>query len=309
MIPFQKILVAFSSEAKDRTTLELALRLAGQSGGSLTIAHVIPPLPEDLPVDIGGEGDLREMLAHAAGERLQAMAESLPETGVPVETLVLTGHPAMEIVREVLRNGHDLLIKASGTKRRISEHLLGSVDMRLLRKCPCPVWIVKPGGHKELKTVLATIDPTSPDEVEQELNHSMIKLGHQLAEVNGAELHVLHAWSAWGENRLRGRMRSVDFGEYVLALRSRAAKAFSGFLQPHSSLVPPQHRHLLEGNPEDVVPDFVRERDVDLVVMGTVARMGIPGFLIGNTAEMILGRVGCSILAVKPEGFVTPVEL
>ena len=42
--------------------------------------------------------------------------------------------------------------------------------------------------------------------------------------------------------------------------------------------------------------------------MGTVARTGIPGYLISNTAEKILTEINCSILAVKPESFSTPVK-
>jgi len=43
--------------------------------------------------------------------------------------------------------------------------------------------------------------------------------------------------------------------------------------------------------------------------MGTVARTGIQGFIMGNTAENILNQLDCSVLAVKPPGFVTPVTL
>lgn len=43
--------------------------------------------------------------------------------------------------------------------------------------------------------------------------------------------------------------------------------------------------------------------------MGTVCRTGAPGLLIGNTAEKILYEVDCSVLTVKPDGFVTPVRL
>jgi len=43
--------------------------------------------------------------------------------------------------------------------------------------------------------------------------------------------------------------------------------------------------------------------------MGTVNRAGIAGLLIGNTAEKVLRQVDCSTLAVKPEGFITPVLL
>jgi universal stress protein E len=43
--------------------------------------------------------------------------------------------------------------------------------------------------------------------------------------------------------------------------------------------------------------------------METVGRTGIPGLLMGNTAETILQQVNCSVLAIKPPGFVTPVTL
>ena len=43
--------------------------------------------------------------------------------------------------------------------------------------------------------------------------------------------------------------------------------------------------------------------------MGTVARTGVPGFIMGNTAETMLQQIDCWVLAVKPEGFLTPVTL
>jgi nucleotide-binding universal stress UspA family protein len=43
--------------------------------------------------------------------------------------------------------------------------------------------------------------------------------------------------------------------------------------------------------------------------MGTVGRVGIPGLFIGNTAEEIFQTTACSVLAVKPDGFISPVEL
>ncbi len=49
------------------------------------------------------------------------------------------------------------------------------------------------------------------------------------------------------------------------------------------------------------------KEEIDLVVMGTICRTGVPGFFVGNTAESILQQVECSVLTVKPDGFVTPV--
>ena len=49
--------------------------------------------------------------------------------------------------------------------------------------------------------------------------------------------------------------------------------------------------------------------EVDVVVMGTVWRDGPTGVLIADTAEKVLARVDCSVLAVKPRGFITPVPI
>ncbi|MDZ7686912.1 MAG: universal stress protein [Gammaproteobacteria bacterium] len=48
---------------------------------------------------------------------------------------------------------------------------------------------------------------------------------------------------------------------------------------------------------------LVDDKGVDLLVMGTLSRSGIPGMLIGNTAERVLNDVDCSVLTLKPKGF------
>lgn len=65
--------------------------------------------------------------------------------------------------------------------------------------------------------------------------------------------------------------------------------------------------HLVKGQPGEVIPDLVAKHRATLLVMGTVGRANVPGLIMGNTAERILDRVHCSVLAVKPEGFVSPV--
>ncbi len=66
---------------------------------------------------------------------------------------------------------------------------------------------------------------------------------------------------------------------------------------------------LAEGDASYVVPEKATELGADLVVMGTLARTGIAGLLMGNTAESILMQLDCSVLTVKPPGFVSPITL
>ena len=48
---------------------------------------------------------------------------------------------------------------------------------------------------------------------------------------------------------------------------------------------------------------------MDLIVMGTIVHSGVEGLLLGSTAEKVLGEAEVSVLAVKPEGFVSPIKL
>jgi len=65
---------------------------------------------------------------------------------------------------------------------------------------------------------------------------------------------------------------------------------------------------LLKGVPGWVISRVAAKTQADLIVMETVARRGIEGFFIGNTAEKILRTVDCSVLAIKPKGFKSPVK-
>ena len=68
-------------------------------------------------------------------------------------------------------------------------------------------------------------------------------------------------------------------------------------------------KHLVKGPAHKEIPIVAKQIEADLVVMGTVARTGVPGFIMGNTAETILNQVECSVLAIKPAGFITPITL
>jgi nucleotide-binding universal stress UspA family protein len=69
------------------------------------------------------------------------------------------------------------------------------------------------------------------------------------------------------------------------------------------------HRiHHLRGMAEERIPSLVKDEKIDILVMGTVARTGILGFIIGNTAENIVQRLSCSLMALKPQGFTSPVK-
>ena len=92
----------------------------------------------------------------------------------------------------------------------------------------------------------------------------------------------------------------------ILALREKQlAELVEGY-----HLKDPRHQvHFKIGEARTVIPKLAAKESIDLIIMGTVCRTGLPGFFIGNTAEEVLHQVDCSVLVLKPEGFVSPVRL
>jgi universal stress protein E len=183
--------------------------------------------------------------------------------------------------------------------------------MRLMRKCPCPVWVVKPAHHERYARILAAVDPDPDDDTKDALNGTIMELATSLAQLEQSELHAVHAWTMYGEYLLRdrGRLPEQQMATWLRKTLDRHELALDRLLREFG-VTPLAHRiHLVKGEAALVIPTLADEKQVDLIVMGTVCRTGIAGFFIGNTAEEILQVVDCSVLTVKPEGFVSPVTV
>jgi nucleotide-binding universal stress UspA family protein len=140
-----------------------------------------------------------------------------------------------------------------------------------------------------------------------------------LASAELAELHIAHVWNAAGEGLMRGGLVSMSAAEidaYVASERARRTEALAALVDEAGRRVGKgaldwlrPTLYLEKGTPADELPALTGRLGADLLVLGTVGRSGIPGLLIGNTAESVLQRITCAVLALKPQGFVTPVTL
>jgi universal stress protein A len=67
-------------------------------------------------------------------------------------------------------------------------------------------------------------------------------------------------------------------------------------------------RSVRSGAPFVEIVRYAAEHEVDLIVMGTHGRGGLPHVLLGSVAERVVRKAGCPVLTVRPEGhkFVMP---
>jgi nucleotide-binding universal stress UspA family protein len=306
MEPLTSILVDVDATAPAQPALERAVRLALNVGAKLTIADVMT-----------GPAGTRDQLPPAIEEVVTAARRSQLERlamgvrGVATESRLLTGRPATALIQEVLRSHHDLLMRSHARDLTApGPSSFGAVDMELLRKCPCPVLLVRHGSPAPQPRIVAAIDISSEDSEVHALNRKLVEAMLKLSSSLGARsAGLLHVWAPFAERTVRGYVSDDQFGDYAERARQRAATDITRFVQSFDGRLDDSPVTLLRGAPEDVIPGFVVSDGVDIVVMGTVARGGLAGMLMGNTAERILRKLPCSVLTIKPDGFVSPVRL
>ena len=307
MKTFNNILVATDTRLDAHPILDEAVRLAQCNEASLKIVDVVPEFPWTARLMIKEHGGLRELLGSDIQVRLDALASPIREMGIDVETKVLWGKTSVEIIREVLRGQHDLVLRVAKGLDSRQKDLFGATGRRLLRDCPCAVWLVAAAETPAYKHVMGCIDVSTGHELDAELNDKVYDLASAIGYQHQARTSIVHAWGMEFEQFLERRIARQDFDEMLIQRREHIEGLFDEFLESHGRERSGPDTHLLKDDPAYAIPSFAREQGVDLIVMGTVARSGLMGLMIGNTAERILGDINCSVLAVKPDSFVCPI--
>lgn len=308
---FKNILVTACPGHLEARTLRAAIRLADTNGARLTLIDVVPPPPRLYRALHRQTVDVQSEVLRHRQESLSHLADNTrasPDT----ELTVLEGEPFIEVIRHVLRHDNDLVIAGGDEVARNTPPDFSSDIMHLLRKCPVPLWVMRPPGTEEA-SILALVDPDPEDPVRDSLNGLVLELATSLARRQDAALHIGHAWELAGEAMFRSSpyVRQADHVVDIMVAATEQAhrEQLTQLTDRHDVDDLAADVHVVKGDAGTVLPALAERVAASLIVMGTVSRTGIHGLIMGNTAETILRAVRCSVLAVKPPGFSTPVEL
>lgn len=310
---FKNILVYLSGRVGDDQALTRAAQLAEANNASLTIIDVLVPtngsagstfVPPSSDKNDQDQKSIRDRIA-----MLERIAASLSREPGSVQTAVTIGRPFIEIVKKVLQDGHDLVVMAADSLMGVRLLALGATSMHLMRKCPCPVWVIKPSEAPRFQNVMASIDANDQSAQGRELNTKVLQLASSIARNEQCSFHIAYAWRLAGSDAENVRSEISDdqmndiYKNNHREHKARVQSALSGI--ELGNIVP--EFHLPCGDPASVIPDVALKNQIDLIVMGTVSRSGVAGLLMGNTAELVLRQVDCSVLTAKPDGFQSPI--
>ena len=237
-------------------------------------------------------GVLQELVSRAKGDNIEAKYN------------LAFGLPWEETIRQVLREKHDLVLVGTRDQSRAGRSLFGSTGMKLLRNCPCPVWVTRPEEIPEEFKILVASDFSDVSQLALDVAIN----GSQMTDAKVTLLHALD--THLGQRMLLTGLRTEELQDFQNKLREQAEQKLHEQLSrtDYRTLTHGVRVDIVEGPADVVILDAIEEQQIDLLVMGTIARSGLSGMLVGNTAEQLLTQVPCSVLAVKPSDFECPVE-
>lgn len=307
---FRHIVVGLDLDAAGESVTEGSAKAAAQavwvaraSGGRVLFLHSTFH-DEYHDAEQGDVPLVREGCPQSGWAALEREVDAARRRGVAADLALTSERVWLDITRMALRGEADLAVVGKRSESTGVGRKLGSVATKLLRKCPSAVWAVKPEHDLMHRLVLAASD-LSP------VGDRSSRCAAQIARLKGCELHVVHAYQVPLELQIEAaRMSDLEYGEELEQLRARAVahirRSVAEIVEhPGEGL----EVHVGKGAPSTVIREAVAHLDPDLLVMGMISRGGLAGLLVGSTAERLLDRLDCSILAIKPEDFVSPVRL
>ena len=174
-----------------------------------------------------------------------------------------------------------------------------------MRKSPSPVLLVKEHDWPVAGKILCAINVGSEDKDHLTLNSKIIDHAKELAKKFDAQVHLVNGYPGTPIN-LAIELPDFDAHAYSQTIRIQHEQRVLDLALTLG--ISPDCCHIKEGLPEDVIPDVAMTLDAELVILGTVGRTGFSAALIGNTAEHVIDSINCDLLAIKPDGYKSPLE-
>lgn len=261
-----KLFVIIDPTSDTQPAFERGLASARDTGASLHLYACATP-------DSGAEN------LEAAREAIAPMLDGLVERATAAEQEAASEIEwaedwASQAVQAAARCGASMIFNNSTDHDPMARERMQTSDWTLLRHAPCPVLMVKNFHDWQNRKVLAAINPAATESAHVKLNHQITSLATELGQTYGSSAHYVIAFQDLN-HAPRGDKVAKDCG------------------------VATDQVHIRLGKAAEVIRDVAQELDVDLIIVGTVARDGIKGRVIGNTCERLLDQTHSDVLVLN----------
>ncbi len=294
MDSINNILVALSNTDDAPFVLEKVLTLSKAAGANLHVVSVVYEGIADVSAAIEDSARLKSLILESAESALEELVDPLRAKLPGIECEALWNRNAWEgVLHAAEAAAADLIIKGATLHEKFGDVVRTPDDWNLLRHATVPVMLLKPQAWVDEPVLLCAVDPF--DDAHENLNMAMLREGRALADMLGGELHVVCAYplfEPWvgelGAVKSYAEIKESVEREIIRRIDAIAARAEVKFAMLHAE----------EGYPTHTIGAVAEETGAELVIVGTHAREGVRGLLIGNTSERILHAVATDVLTM-----------
>ena len=304
MDKIKRILAVIDPTKAQQNSLQRALSLAKKTGAHITAFLSIYDFSYEMTTMLSR--DEREAMREAVIKDREAWINDLLSSinDIDVHSLVLWhNRPYEAVINTVINEGYDLVIKSTHQHDTLKSVIFTPTDWHLIRKCPSPVLLVKDHEWPEQGHILAAVNSVSDNEQHQALNRRIISDAQFICQLANAQLSLVNTYPATPVNI------AIEIPEFNPSQYNEAVKKHhedETFALADSFNIARTECEIKEGLPEDVIPLVANKKGSELVVIGTVGRTGLSAALVGNTAEHVIDSLDCDVLALKPDGYKSP---
>lgn len=309
MESYKSMLVVIDPTREEQPALTRALFLANQTKAALKIFLAIYDFSYEMTTMLSVD-EREAMRKGVINQRYVWIEDMLKQLAVAEDLqteikVVWHNRPFEAIIQETIAGGHDIIIKSTHEHDKLKSVIFTPTDWHLLRKSPVPVMLVKERNWPQHSHIMAAISAGNEEPTHASLNEKIIGKVKDLAALVNADAHLVNSYPGTPVN-IAIEIPEFDPESYTQTIRDYHEQEMQKLAEEHG--IAPEYCHVKEGMPEDVIPQVANDINAELVVLGTVGRTGLSAALIGNTAEHVIDQLDCDVLALKPDGFVSPLQ-
>ena len=306
MQKYQKILVVIDPTSNDQKALKRALELAKRTKATITAFLSIFDFSYEMTTMLSSDERevMRQSVVNDRKQWLDAIIDEIDHQPISITSeVVWHNRPFEAIVEQVIKNDFDIVIKGTHQHDKLKSVIFTPTDWHILRKCPCPVLLVKEHNWPSNGNILAAINVGSDEPEHQSLNQKITEEALNLSEIIDANVHLINSFPGTPVNIAIEipEFNSCEYNESMLKHHQEAMNEHANRFKIDKLCT-----YVKEGLPEMVIERMSQELDAELVILGTIGRTGLSAALIGNTAEHVIDRLNCDVLALKPDGYISP---
>lgn len=308
---YRKILVAGILDQDEQPALSRALEIAKRSTKSSDITLFCAIYDFSYEMTSMLSADERNAMRNGVVSQKEKVFKALinnyqyPEHITISVKVVWHNRPYEAIIHEIFNDNYNLVVKATRQHPKLETVFFTPTDWHLLRKSPIPVLLVKQRAWPEHGNILASVHVGSENPSHLQLNDKMVDEAKYFADILNSTPHLVNAYPSTPPS-IHVELPEFDAIQYKDAIRGHHLTQMKTLRQQHG--IPEEQTHVYEGQTEEIISEVEDELSAALVILGTTGRTGLSAIFIGNTAENTLDLLNSDILALKPDGYISPLD-